>query len=57
MSKKIARDVKYFKMLGESIVGCLLRVLVVDLWHLLRINIFPLTEQSFFSELLIPGRR
>lgn len=54
--KKIARDVTCFKMLGESTIGCILKVLVVDLWHLQRINIFPLTDQYFFSELLFPGR-
>lgn len=43
-------------MLGESTIGYILKVLVVDLWHLQRINIFPLTDQYFFSELLFPGR-
>lgn len=44
--KKYSRYVKYFKILGESTMGCILRALVVDFWHLQRINIFPPTNQS-----------
>lgn len=50
MSEKNSRDVKCFKMLEESAMGCSLIVLVIDLRTLQRTNIIPLTRQSFFCE-------